>query len=123
MTKDPRRQLLGRTSKAQGKQFEARLDASFAYGRTVLYEAKFTASDRIEQSRVSEGQTEYLTRLDGLGARCYVLAGFASGEVYRVPWRIWSTMKDHFGRKYVTEADLQIYKVQRSWNDVLLILD
>lgn len=168
MTKDPRRQLQGKLSKAQGKRFETRLDASFDYyrqngyadiektpepmrpikslgngrfvayyehkaqpdykgtikgGRTVLYEAKFTASDRMEQSRVSPGQAEYLTRLEGLGARCYVLAGFASGEVYRVPWRGWTGMKEHFGRKYVTENDLTEYRVQRSWNDVLLILD
>lgn len=29
--KDPRRQLLGKIAKARGKQFESRLDDSFAY--------------------------------------------------------------------------------------------
>ena len=32
--KDPRRQIQGAVSKAQGKKFEDRLDKSFAYYRT-----------------------------------------------------------------------------------------
>ena len=165
--KDPRRQLLGKLAKERGRQFEARLDASFEYyrqrgfalvektpepmrptknlgngkfiayyekkaqpdykgvikgGREVMFEAKFTSADRMEQSRVLPGQTEYMTKHEALGARCYVLAGFDSGDVYCIPWRVWSTMKEQFGRKYVTEADLEEYRVQQAWNGVLLIL-
>lgn len=32
-------------------------------------------------------------------------------------------MKQKFGRKYVTEKDLQEYRISKSWNDMLLILD
>ena len=32
-------------------------------------------------------------------------------------------MKNVFGRKYVTEAELTRYRVAESWNDLLLILD
>ena len=32
-------------------------------------------------------------------------------------------MKDHFGRKYVTEADLEKYQVQTAWNGTLLLLN
>lgn len=164
--KDPRRQLQGRLAKEKGKQFEARLDASFAHyrlsgyaviektpepmrptrslgggkfeafyekkaqpdykgtvkgGRTVCFEAKFTGSDRMEQSRVLETQRDYMDKLTELGARCYVLAGFGSGEVYRIPWPVWAAMKETFGRKYVTEADLTEYRVKQARN-VLLIL-
>ena len=35
--KDPRRQLMGKISKAKGKHFEERLDASFAYYRDCGY--------------------------------------------------------------------------------------
>ena len=35
--KDPRRQLMGKISKAKGKHFEERLDASFAYYRDRGY--------------------------------------------------------------------------------------
>lgn len=45
------------------------------------------------------------------------------GMVYCVPWDIWKTMKDHFGRKYVTEADLEKYQVQTAWNGTLLLLN
>lgn len=168
--KDPRRQLQGAVSKAQGKQFEERLDKSFAYyqehgfaivektpepmrpvqnlgsgkfvaffekkaqpdykgiikgGRTVMFETKFTAAGRMEQNRVLQGQADYLERHQSLGARCYVIAGFSSGSVYRFPWNIWRDMKTHFGRKYVTEADAEIasYRVPATRDGVLLLLD
>ena len=132
--KDPKRQLLGKIAKARGKQFESRIDDSFAYyaqkgfaiiektpepmhptknlgngkfiayyekqaqpdykgtikgGRTVMFEAKFTAADRMEQSRVLQSQQDYMDRHQALGARCFVIAGFSSGMVYCVPWDIW----------------------------------
>lgn len=166
--KDPKRQLLGKIAKARGKQFESRIDDSFAYyaqkgfaiiektpepmhptknlgngkfiayyekqaqpdykgtikgGRTVMFEAKFTAADRMEQSRVLQSQQDYMDMHQALGARCFVIAGFSSGMVYCVPWDIWKTMKDHFGRKYVTEADLEKYQVQTAWNGTLLLLN
>ena len=92
-------------------------------GRTVMFEAKFTSTERMEQSRVEPKQSEYLDRHESLGARCYVLAGFGSGEVYRVPWAVWRNMKDHFGRKYVTEPDLDAYRVPLARNSALLLLD
>ena len=159
---------LGGIAKARGKQFESRIDDSFAYyaqkgfaiiektpepmhptknlgngkfiayyekqaqpdykgtikgGRTVMFEAKFTDADRMEQSRVLQSQQDYMDRHQALGARCFVIAGFSSGMVYCVPWDIWKTMKDHFGRKYVTEADLEKYQVQTAWNGTLLLLN
>lgn len=92
-------------------------------GRSVMFEAKFTAAERMEQNRVTEGQTEYLDKQHNLGARCFVLAGFSSGKVYKIPWTVWRLMKEHFGRKYVTEADLSPYLVPLGWNNVLLLLD
>lgn len=166
--KDQMKQLQGKISRAKGKHFEARLDASFAYyqspgyaeiektpepmrvirnlgsgrflavfekkaqpdykglikgGREIMFEAKFTEKDRIEQSRVKKEQSDYLDRHERLGARCYVLAGFASGEVYRIPWSVWRNMKEYFGRKYVTEADLEQYRVHTAWNATLQLLN
>lgn len=90
-------------------------------GRTVVFEAKFTSTDRMEQSRVQRSQEEYMDMYERLGARCYVIAGFASDNVYCVPWSVWRDMKANFGRKYVTEEDLKNYKVSLSWNDTLMI--
>lgn len=105
------------------KKAQADYSGTIKGGRTVIFEAKFTATDRLEQSRVEDNQAKYLRKRAALGARCYVLAGYVSGEVYCVPWAVWDAMKEHFGRKYVTEADLEKYRVQQSWNGVLLILN
>lgn len=92
-------------------------------GRTVIFEAKFTEHDRLLQDAVSDEQADYMETEDRLGARCYVVCGFSTGNVYRVPWGVWSNMKRIYGHKYVTEEEIQQYQVSKSWNDVLLILD
>ena len=94
-------------------------------GRTVMFEAKFTSTSKMDQSRVLQGQADYLDRHQELGARCYVIAGFSSGNVYRFPWGVWRDMKKHFGRKYVTEADVEIaaYLVPATRDGILLLLD
>ncbi|MBO6269429.1 MAG: Holliday junction resolvase RecU [Clostridium sp.] len=92
-------------------------------GRTVIFEAKYTSGDRLTQDRVSDIQAAYMDQASALGARCFVLAGFKHGGVYRIPWSDWTSMKEKFGHKYVTENDLQAYRISKSWNDLLLILD
>ena len=92
-------------------------------GRSVIFEAKYTSTDRITQDRVSDAQWSYMDRATELGARCFVLAGFKSGGIYRIPWPVWSEMKKKFGHKYVTENDLSEYRISKSWNDMLLILE
>ena len=92
-------------------------------GRSVMFEAKYTEKDRLHQDAVNDRQWEYMVAATLLGARCYVLCGFKSGGVYRVPWSEWIDMARIFGHKYVTEKQLEKYQVKRSWNDLLLILD
>lgn len=92
-------------------------------GKTVVMEAKYTTTDRLEQGRVKEGQADYLTRHQQLGALCYVIAGFGSGAVYRIPWDVWKNMKELFGRKYVREEDLKEYQVTAGSNGLLRLLD
>ena len=90
-------------------------------GREVVFEAKYTASDRLTQDRVTKEQAEFIDQHAALGARCYVIGGFSSGDVYLIPWAVWSDMKNQFGRKYATEADLQPYKTKTGWNGVLML--
>lgn len=91
-------------------------------GREILFEAKYTDGEKLEQSRVGELQADYMNRHQSLGARCYVIAGFSSGKVYRIPWGIWDDMKSHFGRKYVTEKDLEKFLISEAWNEALLLI-
>jgi len=92
-------------------------------GKSIMFEAKFTSADRIEQDRVLQEQAEKLTKHQRLGALCFVIVGFDSGEVYRVPWNAWKNMKELYGRKYVTEAELENYRVEIAPNGILLLLD
>jgi recombination protein U len=90
-------------------------------GREVVFEAKYTASDRLTQDRVTPEQTAYMNEHTALGARCYVIGGFASGNVYLIPWSIWVSMKDLFGHKYVTEKDIYHCKINTGWNGTLML--
>ena len=92
-------------------------------GRSVMFEAKYTSGDRIEDKRVTETQWRYLTQATGLGARCFILAGFSSGNVYKIPWEKWTAMKEIYGRRYVTEKDLLQYQVKTGWHGLLMILN
>lgn len=91
-------------------------------GRSVMFEAKYTVTDRLAQSKVLAAQEEYLNLHESLGAECYVIAGFSTGNVYRIPWRVWRDMKDIYGRKYVREKDIQDYRVKQK-NGRLWLLD
>lgn len=92
-------------------------------GREILFEAKYTDNEKMEQNRVGDLQAEYMERHQSLGARCYVLAGFRSGNAYRIPWDTWKDMKARFGRKYVREQDIQQFKMNVSWNGIFLLLE
>ena len=92
-------------------------------GRTVLVEAEFTATGRVTQDRVSDERAAYGDGHQRRGARCGVVAGFSTGEVYKIPWSDWQNMKTLFGRKYVKETDLQNYRVNTAWNGTLFLID
>ena len=91
-------------------------------GRALRFEAKYTSTDRLEHSKVIPAQAANLDLHQRLGARCFVIAGFSSGEVYLIPWDVWQNMKAHFGRKYVTEKDLGAYRVPTARNGSLMLL-
>ena len=147
---DPKRQEQGRQNRAEGKEFEKRIDEAFAYckskgsaqidktpeptkvikrleggkfiavfdkkaqpdysgtlkgGRSVKFEAKFTTSDRITADRVTDTQADYLAKAAALGAHCYILAGFSTGNAYKIPRESRSEMNSDFGRKHVRDAN------------------
>ena len=42
-------------------------------GRSVIFEAKYTSTDRLTQDRVSDAQCSYMNLASELGAKCYVI--------------------------------------------------
>lgn len=81
-------------------------------GRSVVFEAKHTDSDRIEYSRLTDEQVEKLNTHHKLGAAAFVLVSFGPQDFYRIPWEIWRDMKAIYGRKHIKQPELEPYRVQ-----------
>lgn len=81
-------------------------------GRSIVFEAKFTSSDKMQQSVVTEKQAEALERHQRLGAKCFVVISFSFKNFYRVPWEVWRDMKSIYGRKYIKPEDIPQYEVR-----------
>lgn len=93
------------------KKAEPDFHGTIAGGRAILFEAKSTATGKLEQSRVLKEQADTMDRYTALGAHCFVIATFDGARAYRVPWTQWRKMKEVWGRKYVTEESLSPYRV------------
>ena len=81
-------------------------------GRSVVFEAKHTDSDRIEYSRLTDEQVEKLNTHHKLGAAAFVLVSFGLQDFYRIPWEVWRDMKAIYGRKHIKQPELEPYRVQ-----------
>lgn len=80
-------------------------------GSCIVFDAKHTDSDRIQQGAVSEEQEEFMDTYEKLGAHCYVVVSMAFRYFFRVPWGVWKGMKKAYGHKYMAKADLWPYRI------------
>jgi len=92
-------------------------------GRAIVFEAKCTATGRMEQGRVTPEQEKALNGFSALGAECFVVVGFGLRDIYKVPWADWRGMKDRWGRKHVVPGDLGEHRVRPGPGGLPLILD
>ena len=140
---DPRRQLIGRRSKASGEAFERWITNACEFylrngwahiektpepfhitgkdGSGIMFEAKHTDSDRINQNVVTDTQWESLDIYEKFGAHCYVMVSMGLMKFYRVPWDIWKKMKELFGHKFMTERELEPYRLQEKQCTILIL--
>lgn len=81
-------------------------------GRAVVFEAKHTDGDRIEQGRLTGEQVQSLSTHHKLGAATFVLVSVGLQDFFRVPWEVWRDMKDIYGHKHMKLSDLEPYRVQ-----------
>ncbi|MBQ8331113.1 MAG: Holliday junction resolvase RecU [Clostridia bacterium] len=93
-----------------------------AGGRSIVFEAKHTDADRLLQSVVSSEQEKRLNKHEKLGADCFVLVSFGFKEFFKVPWAVFRSMKEIYGRKYIKPEDLREYQI-RYTGGVLKFLD
>lgn len=105
-------------------RFTARAQPDFqgtlAGGRSIVFEAKYTTTDRMKRDVLTPDQKKALERHAKRGALAAVCAGIGN-DFFFVPWEIWRDMKERFGRQYVTAADLQPWRVR--FNGSVLFLD
>lgn len=92
-------------------------------GRAVTFEAKHTDSGKLTQDRVSDAQSLHLDSTERFGGVAFVLCYFSGKRFYRVPWAVWRDMKEKFGRKYITPADVEAYRLKFGGPGVLLFLE
>ncbi len=75
-------------------------------GRTVMFDAKFTTSDRITYQVLSDYQRKALLEYCKLGAIAFVLVGFSDGKIYKIDINEWANMKQVFGRYHIKQTEL-----------------
>ena len=90
-------------------------------GQSIIFEAKYTSNDRIQQSGVSPEQEKMFERYQKMGSQCFVMVCLQGTDFFRVPWDAWKGMKTILGHKYMTREELERYKVK--YKQVLLLLD
>lgn len=89
-------------------------------GRSVCFEAKYTATDKLAQTVLTDEQWASLETHWKAGAKAGVCAGIKSVFAF-VPWSVWRCMKEVYGRKYMTAEDLEPYRVK--FNGACMFLD
>lgn len=80
-------------------------------GRSVVFEAKASDRDRIDQNVVTVEQARALRAHAKLGAEAFVLVSLSLRDFYRVPWAIWEDMKAKYGHKHMTADELEEFRV------------
>lgn len=89
-------------------------------GRSIVFEAKSTTQDKIEQKAVTPDQADRLEAHHRLGALTFVVVGMGLDNVYRVPWEVWRDMKEIYGRKHMKPDELEPYRIE--WRDGVIQL-
>lgn len=126
---DPRRQIIGRRSKESGETFERWLSNAcefylrngWAHIEKTPEPFHITGKDRINQNVVTDTQWKSLDIYEQFGAHCYVMVSLGLVRFYRVPWKIWKQMKELFGHKFMTEQELEPYRLPERQCTILIL--
>ena len=89
-------------------------------GASIVFEAKYTLSDKIKKNVLSDKQVEVLELSSRMGADVFVCFGIQD-QTFMMPYEKWSDMKNYYGRCYVTQADVQQHRVKEDLNCVLFL--
>lgn len=115
-TPEPTKQLSrptadGRFKACYTKSAQPDYQGTIEGGRSVVFEAKHTDTDRIQYGRLTKEQVDDLEMHYKLGAVAFVLVSFGFEGYFRIPWEVWRDMKAIYGRKYITPQEAERYRV------------
>lgn len=79
-------------------------------GRAIAFEAKSTQKPSIQRSILTSEQMQWLEEQKDMGALTYVCVSLQD-KFFMVPWQRWRDMKLHYGRNYLTAADIPEFEV------------
>lgn len=116
------------TSKSRNGTFTGRFTAhaqpdfqgTLAGGRSIVFEAKYTATDVIRRNVLTDAQMAVLESHMQRGAVAGVCVGIRD-KFYFVPWQNWRDMKKCFGKVSLRAVDLAAYRV--CFSGAVLFLD
>ena len=77
-----------------------------------MFEAKHTDLDKMAYDRLQETQLNALLKHQSMGAVAFVLCSFGFERFYRIPLKVWQNMKQLYGHKYFTAADVEAYQIK-----------
>lgn len=107
------------TGKFTNKKAQPDYKGTLPGGQTIVFEAKSTLEDRIQQSAVTPTQAEILENYYHMGAIAFVCISIQN-QFFAIPWHVWRDMKAIYGRKYVKPEEIQRYKVRYSMGVMFL---
>lgn len=80
-------------------------------GRSIVFEAKYTRTEKMQRNVLTQDQMEALEAHYILQAVAAVCIGIQD-NFYFIPWETWRDMKTIYGRQYVTPKDIEEYRVK-----------
>jgi len=104
------------------KQAQPDYKGTLKGGRSIVFEAKHSESDKIDYGRLTEEQRDGLEAHYQLGAFAGVLVSLGMTDFYMVPWEIWRRMTEIYGRKHMKDYELERYRVP-FYGGVIKLLD
>lgn len=89
-------------------------------GRAIVFEAKYTSTEKMKRNVLSSEQIKALRLHHKLGAVAGVCIGIKD-LFYFIPFEVWEDMKKIYGRQYLKKEDIEEYEVK--FNGSVLFLD
>lgn len=84
-------------------------------GRSIVFEAKYTSTDKMKASVLTQQQAECLEKHYQLKAVTGVVIGIKD-RFFFIPWRVWRVMRELYDRAYIKPEDIKQYEVEFNGN-------